>query len=353
MLGRDREEMNRECLDTRQREVLKSVVANYINTNEPIGSRTASKATGLGLSPATIRNIMADLEDEGYISQTHASSGRIPTDKGYRYFVDNLMSCETLTAQEKKSIAKQYDDSSLSIEDMLRQTSELLSTFTGQTGIVSLVDLSGVVCRHVDFIHVQDRRILAVIVAESGIVTNKVITLDEAITQEQLDKLARLVNDRFKGHSLLKIREQVQAQMADERRHFDLLLDLALRISKEAFPTREEAEKVFVGARQNIIHNEEKADLERLRGLLMAMEEKSQLIRILNECLSGGPRIFIGKECDIQELNNCSLVAGSYECNNQVLGAVGVLGPTRMQYARLMAIVDFTAKLMSRLLSRC
>ena len=344
--------MNRECLDARQREVLKSVVAHYINTNEPIGSRTASKVTGLGLSPATIRNLMADLEEEGYISQTHASSGRIPTDKGYRYFVDNLMSYETLTPAEKKSIADQYDDSSLSIDDLLKQTSELLSTFTRQTGIVSLVDLSGVVCRHVDFIHVHDRRILAVIVSESGIAANKVITLDEVIPQEQLDKLARLVNDRFKGHSLLTIREQVQAQMEDERRHFDLLLDLALRISKEAFPTKEEAEKVYVGTRQNIILNEDSADIERLKGLLMAMEEKSRLIRILNECLSGGPRIFIGKECDIQELNDCSLVAGSYECNNQVLGTVGVLGPTRMQYARLIAIVDFTAKLMSRLLSR-
>ncbi len=344
--------MNRECLDARQRQVLKSVVAHYINTNEPIGSRTASKETGLGLSPATIRNIMADLEDEGYVSQTHASSGRIPTDKGYRYFVDNLMSCETLTPAEKKSIAEQYDDSSLSVDDLLTQTSELLSTFTRQTGIVSLVDLSGVVCRHVDFIHVQDRRILAVIVAESGIVTNKIITLDEAISQEQLDKLARLVNDRFEGHSLLKIREQVQAQMDDERRHFDLLLDLALRISKEAFPTKEEAEKVYVGTRQNIILNEDSADIERLKGLLIAMDEKSRLVRILNECLSGGPKIFIGKECDIEELNDCSLVAGSYECNNQVLGTVGVLGPTRMQYARLIAIVDFTAKLMSRLLSR-
>ena len=295
---------------------------------------------------------MADLEDAGYICQTHASSGRIPTDKGYRYFVDNLMSSETLTPDEKRSIEEHYDDRSLSIDDLLTQTSELLSTFTGQTGIASLVDLSGIACRHVDFIHIHDRRILAVVVAESGIVTNKVVTLDEEIPQGQLDKLARLVNDRFKGHSLLKVREQIQAQLKDERRHFDLLLNLALRVSKEAFPTRKEAEKLYVGTTQNIIHNEDSRDLERLKALLIAMEEKSRLIRILNECLSGGPKIFIGKECDIQELNDCSLVAGSYECNNQVLGTVGVLGPTRMQYARLMAIVDFTAKLMSRLLSR-
>ncbi|MBN1592495.1 MAG: heat-inducible transcription repressor HrcA [Candidatus Coatesbacteria bacterium] len=346
--------MNRESLNPRQREVLKSVVAHYIDTNEPIGSRTASKVTDLGLSPATIRNIMADLEDEGYIGQTHASSGRIPTDKGYRYFVDYLMQGEALTQAERDMISEHYgDDTSLSIDFLLKQTSELLSTFTKQTGIVSLIDLSGIICRHVDFVHVHDRRILAVIVAENGIITNKIITLDEVISQEQLDKLSRLVNDRFKGHSLLRIREQVQAQMEDERRHFDLLLDLALRISKEAFPTREEAEKVYVGAKQNIIHNERTSDLERLKGLLKAMDEKSRLVRILNECLSGGgPKIFIGKECDLQELDDCSLVAGSYGCNNKVLGAVGVLGPTRMQYARLMAIVDFTSKLMSRLLSR-
>ncbi|RLC45463.1 MAG: heat-inducible transcription repressor HrcA [Candidatus Coatesbacteria bacterium] len=344
--------MNQEYLDDRQREVLRSVVAHFIGTNEPIGSRTASKITGLGLSPASIRNIMADLEEAGYICQTHASSGRIPTDKGYRYFVDNLMPSETLTPEEKRSIESHYDDRSLSIDDLLAQTAELLSTFTGQAGIASLVDLSGIACRHVDFIHIHGRRILAVVVAESGIVTNKVVTLDEEIPQEQLDKLARLVNDRFKGHSLLKVREQIQAQLEDERRHFDLLLDLALRVSKEAFPSRKEAEKLYVGTKQNIIHTEDSRDLERLKGLLMAMEEKSRLIRILNECLSGGPKIFIGKECDIQELNDCSLVAGSYECNNQVLGTVGVLGPTRMQYARLIAIVDFTAKLMSRLVSR-
>lgn len=344
--------ISQERLDARKRAVLKSVVSHYINTNEPVGSRTASRVAGLGLSPASIRNIMADLEDEGYVCQTHASSGRVPTDKGYRYFVNYLMSEVKLTPEERRSISGHYDEKSPAIDDLLRQTSELLSTFTRQTGITSLMDLSGVICRHVDFIHIHDHRMLAVIVAENGIVSNKVIALDEVIGQEQLDKLARIVNDRFKGQSLLMIREKVLAQMEDERRHYDLLLDLTLKISEKVFPTRSDAERVFVGAKQNIINNADPRDVERLRALFIAIEDKSRLVRILNECLSGGPRILIGEECELEELSDCSLIARSYGCNNQILGAVGVIGPTRMQYAKLIAIVDFTAKLISRLLSR-
>ncbi|MCD6326979.1 heat-inducible transcription repressor HrcA [bacterium] len=343
--------MNLITLDARKEEVLRSVVAHYANTGEPVSSRTASRITGLGLSAATIRNIMADLEDEGYICQTHISSGRLPTDKGYRYFVDYLMSCAKLSPAEQRSISEEYEAGSSEIEDVLRQTSELLSTFTRHTGIVSICDLSGTLCKHIDFIHVSGRRMLAVIVTENGMVTNKVVVLDEAISQEQLDKLSRFVNDRFRGLSLAQIREQVMSQMEDERRRFDKLQDLALMVSEKVFDGEAEAE-VFVGAKQNILELASPSDIERLRALFMALEEKKRLVTILNECLAGGTKIFIGKEFDLDELSDYSLVARPYGTGERALGTVGIIGPTRMQYAKLIAIVDFTAKIINRLLSR-
>jgi len=344
-------QIDEKDLGPREKEVLKNVVAHYINTSEPVGSRTVSKVSGLGLSAATIRNIMADLEDDGYIRQMHPSSGRIPTDKGYRYFVDNLMSEVRLTPQEKRRITEQYPDDSLELEELLRQTSELLCTFTRQTGIVSLVDFARTVCRRVDFIRIQDKRILAVVVLEGGIVSNKVIVLDEPISQEELDKLARFVNDRFGGLSLVQIRERLVSQMEAERRRFDKMLDVALRISEKVFPQRGETE-IFVGAKENILLSADAAEIERLRSVFRALKQKSRLLRILNECLSGGCKIFIGKEFELGELSDCSLIARSYGYKNQVLGTLGVIGPTRMQYAKLIAIVDYTAKLVSRLLSR-
>jgi len=338
-------------LGEREKEVLRSVVSHYAATGEPVSSRTASRISGLGLSSASIRNIMADLEDEGYICHTHASSGRLPTDKGYRYFVDHLMSGVTLSHQERRRIKEHYEDESVALEDILKQTSELLSTFTNQTGIVTIADFGGVIWRRVDFVRIKPSRILAIFVSKRGVVTNRVVNIDEPLTQDELDKLARYLNERFGDLPLNMVQQQLLAQMEDERRRFDKLLDLSIKISEQMF-TKEKGASVFVGAKQNILGLSGSEDIERLRALYTALEQKSRLVKILGECISGGPRIYIGKEFDVDELSDYSLVANTYGMDDGVLGTIGIIGPTRMQYAKLIAIVDFTAQIVSRLLSQ-
>lgn len=335
----------------RYREILKAIIHDYVTTAEPVGSRTISKKYSFSLSPATIRNIMADLEEMGYLSQPHTSAGRVPTDRGYRYYVDTLMEPKRLTKTEEDRIERQVRGLQSEVEELMRETSRILSTLSHYLGVVLAPRLDKTIFKRIEFIQLYGERILVVLVAESGLVQHKVIQIGEVIDQEELDKISRYLNDLLKGLTLRQVRELIVAKMGEEKALYDQLLQRALKLGQKSFE-EEGGGDLYIGGTANIVGQPEFADFRKMRSIFAAFEEKSKLVKILDECLTQeGLTIIIGSEHPFQEMQGLSLVTSPYRYGDHVVGTLGVMGPTRMEYGKIVSLVDFTAKLVSRLLT--
>ena len=338
-------------LKERHREVLKAVIHDFIMNAEPVGSRTVSKKYNFNLSPATIRNIMADLEEAGYLNQPHTSAGRVPTDLGYRYYVDALMEPKRLTKFEEDRIERRVRALKSEMEELMRETSRILSHLSHCLGVVLAPRVDKTIFKRIEFIHLSGTRILVILVAESGFVQHKVVQIDEVIDQEELGKVSRYLNDLLQGLTLSQVRELIVAKMAEDRALYDQLLRRALKLGQRSFEEEVEGD-LYIGGTANIVDQPEFADLKKMRTLFTAFEEKSKLVKILDECLSqGGLTIIIGSEHPFKEMRGFSLVTSPYKYGDYILGALGVMGPTRMEYGKIVSLVDFTAKLVSRLLT--
>lgn len=338
-------------LDERQRTVLKAVIHDYVSTAEPVSSRSISRRYLSYLSPATIRNIMADLEELGFLSQPHTSAGRIPTDKGYRFYVDTLMERRRLTKAEEWKIEARIRPGPGGIEELMREISRTLSAVSSYTAIVLAPKPAQNTFKRIEFVHLYQNRILVVLVAESGLVHHKVIAIDEILTQEELDRISRYLNDRLQGLTLREVRERLLYEMAQEKAQFDQLVRRALELGVKGIEGEGEAE-VYIGGAANMAKQPEFADIEKVREIFAAFEEKAKLVKILDQCLMAKDfKIIIGSENQIREMRALSIVASPYRSRGGVLGAIGVVGPTRMEYARMVALVEFTAKLVSLLLT--
>ncbi|MBI3988641.1 MAG: heat-inducible transcription repressor HrcA [candidate division NC10 bacterium] len=342
--------MTQAVLSDRQREVLKVVIQDYVLTAEPVGSRAISKRYISSLSPATIRNTMADLEEMGFLYQPHTSAGRVPTDKGYRVYVDSLMERRSLTRAEVSRI-HELMQLSWEINELMRETSRILSNLSCYTAIVFAPRLAKNALRRIEFVHLHRERILAVLKAESGFTQHKVIATDEVLTQEELDRISRYLNELIEGLTLQQVREVLVAKMAEEKARFDQLMRRALELGKKSVEGGEETE-VFIGGAANIVTQPEFADVSTMRQLFTALEEKSKLVKILDQVLTAKDfRIIIGSENTIREMQALSVIASPYQAGEQLIGALGVMGPTRIEYAKMVALVGFTAKLLSKLLT--
>ncbi|HLC25425.1 MAG TPA: heat-inducible transcriptional repressor HrcA [bacterium] len=342
-------------LSERAEIILRTVVQNYIGTAEPVGSRTIAKMTHLGLSPATIRNVMSDLEDTGYLSHPHTSAGRMPTDLAYRFYVNSLGEIPPLAREELEKIEQSFPSGVREIDDLMEVTSRLLSFLSQQAGLVSLPDVRSVVLKHLEFIRLRPYQAMAVFVSESGILHNRIIELDEDFTQEKLDQMTGYLNAEFGGMPLPRIRSEIVKHMAREKEQYDQLLMNAMRLSQKALVQEENVEsgQVILGGTTNILKQPEfTADVDKMRSIFSAFEDKSRLLKIIDRVLHGqGVSILIGSENEIQEMKNCSLVMHPYTCGDRALGVLGVIGPTRMEYPRMMALVAATAQTLSRLLT--
>lgn len=340
-------------IDERSQFILKAIVQSYIINVEPVGSRTVSKMYGVEISPATIRNVMSDLEEMGYLEQPHTSAGRIPTDKGYRFYVDSLIDIPILAKAESDRINKNYESKLTEIEKVMESTSKLLSYISRQAGIVLLPRFTTITFRHISFIKMRDNQVLAIFVSESGIVQNKVIRLEEDLRQEELDTITAYLNSEFGGLTLKMIRERIIEIMANDKREYDNLLRKAMDLSQKAFLEGSIEEDIYVGGTTNILEQPEFiADVEKMKTIFKAFEEKAKLIKILDKCLEEeGIHIVIGAESEIQEISDCSLVTHTYKHGDSVLGVLGIFGPKRMEYPRIIAIVDYTAGIVSDILS--
>jgi heat-inducible transcriptional repressor len=342
MQGRD--------ITPRQRQILKAVIHDYISSGEPVGSRSIARHHRSDLSAATIRNVMADLEEIGYLSQPHTSAGRVPTDLGYRFYVDSLMARPRLSKVEENRIERGISPNWGQAEDLMQETSRLLSHFSRYTAVVLAPKLGQNTWRRVDFVHLNRDRILVVLVADSGLVQQKVITIDEVIEQPELERISRYLNMLLGGVTLREVRSRIVSRMAEERNEFNQLVRRALELSNKTIEAEEG--QVYIGGAANIAHQPEFADVRKMKEVFSAFEEKSKLVKILDQCLSqGGLRIVIGSESEIRELRELSLITSPYKSGDHVLGVLGIVGPKRMAYERMVALVDFTGRLMSKILT--
>jgi heat-inducible transcriptional repressor len=331
-----------------------AIIQSHIATAEPVGSRTISKKYNFGLSPATIRNTMSDLEEMGLLTQPHASAGRIPTDLAYRIYVDNLDNIPPLSKFETDHIDQELQENLTEFVQIMETTSKVLSFISKQAGLVFLVKLSINVFKHIEFIRMRPNQALAIFVTESGLVHNKIIELDEDISQDKLDNISRYLNHEFAGITLREIRNRVQEMMRKEKEEYDLLLKKATQLSQRTFSDQSEVEgDIYLGGTVNILEKPEFAgDIEKMKALFKAFEEKDNLIKLLDKCMEeDGIRIVIGSESMVEGMQDCSLVTHTYKYGDKPVGTLGIIGPKRMEYPRIIAIVDYTAKAVSRLLS--
>jgi heat-inducible transcriptional repressor len=337
-------------LNQRGRSVLNAIIRDYIETAEPVGSKTVAKKNDIRLSPATIRNIMADLEDVGLIAQPHISAGRIPTEEGLRFYVNSILELRPLAESEKRRIQNYLKESNQEVEELLKSTSRMLAVVTEQAAIVSRPKSSATIFKHIEFIRLRDYLVLTVLVTESGLVQNKILEIEDNLSQSELDRLTHYLNELLSNLTLDQLKKKVLEEMKKDKDDFDALLAKALEISNKAFKD-ETIGEVYIEGRTNLMQYPEFSQIETLRKLFRAFEEKNILIRLLEKSISAsGIQIFIGSETQINEMGGCSVITASYNKGKYPIGTLGVIGPTRMNYDRVIPIVDYTAKVVSKIL---
>jgi heat-inducible transcriptional repressor len=339
-------------LNPRNRAILDAIVRDYIETAEPVGSRAISKKNDIRLSPATIRNIMSDLEDIGLIAQPHVSAGRVPTETGLRFYVNSILELRPLAESEKRRIQNYLRESSQEVDELLKTTSRMLAVVTEQAAVVSRPKSSVTVFKHIEFIKLREQLVLMVLVTQSGLVQNKILEIDEDLSQTELDRLTQYLNELLSNLTLDQLKQKVLEEMKKDKDDFDALLSKALEISNQAFQEESEGE-VYIEGRTNLMRYPEFSQIEILRNLFKAFEEKSTIIRLLDKSINAsGIQIFIGSENQINEMEGCSVITAAYTKGDYPIGTLGVIGPTRMDYNRVIPIVDYTAKVVSRILEK-
>jgi heat-inducible transcriptional repressor len=337
-------------LSDRMRRVLGLIVEDYTATAEPVGSRTIAKKSNLSLSPATIRNIMSDLEEFGLLFQPHTSAGRIPTEKGLRFYIDYLLNVHELSDEEQQIIRSRCAGHPIEPLDLFREASRVLSSSSHYLGVVWAPRMSMVVLQHIEFVKLRKHLVLVLLVSTTGLVHNRLIEVEEDFGQSELDHLSDHLNRLLSGLSLHQVRETLLEQMRQEKSAYDHLLEQALHLDETAFPSSDETD-VFIEGRVNILNEPEFSSVTRMSDLFRAFEEKATMVKLLDRFLSPkGVRIAIGSESKVQEMEECSLVVSTYGYGGEVVGALGVIGPRRMNYSKVIPLVDYTAKLLTEIL---
>ncbi|MGH8639744.1 MAG: heat-inducible transcriptional repressor HrcA [Burkholderiales bacterium] len=336
-------------LNDRAQTLLKTLVERYIAEGQPVGSRALSRYSGLELSPASIRNIMADLEDMGYIASPHTSAGRVPTARGYRLFVDTLLKVRPLAEVEISQLEGQIQPDS--IERMMSSASQLLSDLTRFAGVVLAPKRRSIAFRHIEFLNLADKRVLLIIVTPEGDVQNRIIFTDRSYSPSELTEATNFVNQHYAGLQFEEIRVRIRGELQELHADMSRLMTAALEAGSQA--VSDPVDNVVISGEGHLLAVDDlSSNLARLRQLFGLFEKKTELLKLLDlSSRANGVQLFIGNESGLVPLDECSVVTAPYEVDGQVVGTVGVIGPTRMAYERVIPIVDITAKLLSSALS--
>jgi len=342
-----------EILKMRIKSILEAVINRYLCTSEPVGSDMLSKRHIPALSPATIRNIMSDMEEMGYLMQPHASAGRIPTDKGFRFYVDCILKVRELPKTEKKQIRIRCQKCT-DIEKVMYNASSILSTFSDCMGIVLAPRFDNVFIKHTEFIKLGRMQVMVLLVSSSGIVHSRIVRIEEELEQRDLERMSGYLNSIAKGLTIRGLKTKILEEMKKEKNLYNRLLAKALKLSKIALDREENDSDVYVEGKSNVLNQPEFInDADRMKLLFKTFEEKSVLVKILDKAMdTTGIQTFIGSENGVNEIRGCSIVTAPYSSNGNVLGTLGVIGPTRMNYARVIPLVSYTAGLLSDIMVR-
>ena len=342
--------MTRQISD-RSKLILAAVVANYIVTAEPVGSKTVSRQDMVNVSAATVRNVMAELEELGLLEQPHVSAGRIPTEEGLRLYVDTILQVGDLDFAVKQALRQTLNDArGLDPAEVLKNAGKALSDINRLAAVVAAPKPEQEVFRHMEFVRLSKGLILVVLVSRSGSVQNRLIHHDDDIHQDELDKYTRYLNSLLGDLTLNDVRKRVALEMAKDKNRFDEILSNALRLGQKAFGDEVDGD-VFIEGRTNLMDEPEFADVSRLRTVFQAFEEKSILLRLLERSMEAeGVRIFIGSDSILSGMEGVTAVTSTYGPEGSPAGALAVIGPTRMDYSKVIATVDYTARLVTRIL---
>jgi heat-inducible transcriptional repressor len=336
-------------LTERVREILKDIVLTYILSAEPVSSRSVAKKGRLGLSAATIRNVMADLEEVGLLAQPHTSAGRVPTRAAYHLFIDTMMEARHVSTRERRYIAESL--TATGADTLMGSASHLLSELSSQVGIVLAPALGDTVLKAVDFVPLSGRKVLCVVVSDTGFVDNKVIETEEVIAREELIRIANYLGESFAGLTLRQIRDRLLKMMGEERAQLDRLLAKTIELARAGLAL-DDAPSVLLDGASALLSKPELTDIHRVRKMFDAFADKARLVTLLNQCLTGsGVRVLIGDDSALTSELDFSLVATRYGAGDRPLGTLGVLGPSRMEYQKIIPLVHYLGQALSRALA--
>lgn len=331
--------------------LFKLLVERFIEDGQPVGSRTLSRDSTLDVSPATIRNVMSDLEDMGLLHSPHTSSGRIPTVRGYRLFVDTLLRVHDLNSKDIARIADELNQAE-DTQSLLQRTSNMLSDITRLAGIVMLPRQEQHALKHVEFISLSENRVLVILVINDSEIQNRIIHTAKKYTQSELQQASNYLNDMFTGRSLNAIREDILVELKKMKDNVNKIMQMAIEMAQHAFIQSDIRDDFLLAGQTNLMDVAELCDVERLKKLFDSFNQKRDILHLLEQSINArGVQIFIGEEAGYDVLNNCSVVTSPYEIDGQILGVLGVIGPTRMHYERVIPIVDITAKMLGSVLN--
>ena len=338
-------------LGKREREILRAIVHDYIHTGDPVASQPLLSRHDLEVSPATVRSVMADLEALGYLEKPHASSGRIPTERGYRLFVDALLKVRSPSPSDRERIEKLAQEAP-GVEALLEGTAELLHSLSRHAGVVTTPRSAADPTRHVEFVRLRENRVLTVFVSQAGLVTNKLVQLDFDMEPSELERAAGYLNEKLDRVPLDHLRQAILEDMRADQSELHGLLAKALRLAEQALPPPPAGGEVLVDGQDSFLDAPEFSDVHKARTLMRAFAEKDRILRVLDRVLGAQEvQIFIGAESEFASVPDVSVIAAPYGRGGQVLGTLAVVGPTRMNYARVIPLVDLTAREISRVLS--
>ena len=341
--------MKDPIVDGRAQQLLKALVESYIRNGQPVGSKTLVDQVDLSVSSATVRNIMADLEEKGLVMSPHTSAGRVPTPLGYRFFVDSLVKVKPLPSMDLENLSKRLNPD-LSSQELVESASDLLSDVTQMAGVITLPKREHATLRYVEFLHLSANRVLTILVLDEHEVQNRIIYTSREYTESQLKEAANFINQSFAGQSLISIRSELISSMQSDRESMNSLMQTTLEVASQAFNQGSKSDYVVAG-QEKLFEISQTQALDHLRSLFQAFSLKGDILHLLDRCMkSQGVQLFIGEESGYKVLDECSVVTAPYHVEGEMVGALGVIGPTRMAYEKVIPIVDATAKILSEAL---
>lgn len=326
-------------IDERKQRILQAIIDDYISSAEPVGSRTLARKHDLGVSPATIRNEMADLEMLGYLEHIHTSSGRIPSSKGYRFYVDGLIPPKPVSDEEKALIDRWYKARVKRIDEVFRETARLISQVTKNVSMVLAPQISNAAFRCLQFLPLDDHRAIAVIMTDAGFVENKIVEMPSGAEFEDFQRMAGVINRCLAGQTLRSIEGPAMKQIRDEIQD-ESLYESALEVIQRALDS-EKKERLYLGGATHMMEQPEFHDVDRIKDILLMLEEEELIKDILHAHMGDGLEVTIGQENENSRIKDCSIITATYHLDGELLGTIAVLGPTRMEYGKAMSLLEY------------